>query len=403
MTAVLLHTVSTKTDAFAGMSSGGVTYGSATLRWTNASKSQAKFQVVDDDGRTFADTTVVDGEQEGEVVVKSSGGLDAKKFYLERLEVGEWVRQTSTSSLDYVLVSTPKVSLSVATGSTSAKVSWPSRVLNSKYLVYYDVQEEEITPNSPSAQANVKGGTGQALLSGLVQGKSYNVMLGAEEDGQVVALARASFTTSVAAQMVITGPFASYMGIDWSDSVDGSGPNGSQYRIVHRDSGSDYVLAESSTETKATIQDLLPGSEYNIVLQRQELGGNWSDQNEVVANTVSASLSLSSVASKTIAVTWPKLYEGAQFEVFYTAPGGTPVGNGRTAAHAASRENELSSTLRNLKPGTSYSIDLVIYELEQAVGLAKLGLTTKEGIGAKSMIGIVAVILLILGFLLLNK
>lgn len=66
--------------------------------------------------------------------------------------------------------------------------------------------------------------------------------------------------------MVVTGPFASYMDIDWSASVDGQGSN---YRIVNRVGESDNVLVESSTETKATIRDLQPGSEYRIVLQRK--------------------------------------------------------------------------------------------------------------------------------------
>ena len=55
--------------------------------------------------------------------------------------------------------------------------------------------------------------------------------------------------------MVLTGPFASYVELDWSASVEGSGSN---YRIVDRTS-SDDVLVTSSSATLATIQDLNPG------------------------------------------------------------------------------------------------------------------------------------------------
>lgn len=191
--------------------------------------------------------------------------------------------------------------------------------------------------------------------------------------------------------MSITGPFASYMEIDWSNSVDTSG---SSYRILHRLDGSDNVLAESSAETRAVTQDLTPATEYVIVLQRQEVDSSWSEQNEVIANTLSASMTLSSLASKTIELSWNSLYAGALFEVFSTASGGTPVGSGTTT--------DLTTVLRDLLPGTDYTLRLVVYELGQPVGLSKLGLTTNQGSTPGIKMGLIALAVITLILLIIK-
>ena len=250
-----------------------------------------------------------------------------------------------------------------------------------------------LTYSSGGSTNSVSTTSGEAFLSGLTQGDTYELSLSVTENSTTVVLATSQFTTSAAAQMNITGPFASYIGIDWTSSVDGTG---SLYRIVDRNSSSDDVLASSSSVTKATIEGLSPGTEYNIVLQRQELAGGWSDQSEVIVNTLTSSMSFSSVASKTIELTWTGLYTGASFEVFYTPSGGSPVGNGQTL--------ENSTVLRDLSPGTEYSVQLVVYELGEAVGLSKLGLTTNQKSSTnKIILAIVALIIILLGIKMVSN
>lgn len=313
MSSVLLDTILATTDAFAGLAADKVSHFHATVKFTNPSSTKAQFRVVSIfDGKTNVQkmTAVVDAKEQGEITVFPLTPGTSTKIYLERYEVDRWVRQTSTSSLDYVLVTAPTTSLSATSGSTSAKLTFPAPVPGAEYLVA--VRESGTPDNSfQLLDVVVNGGSGEARVSGLKKGTKYEAHLGVKfpqhitdyyeiVDDNIAPMHKVDFTTSQTAEMVLTGPFASYMEIDWSASVsDGSG----EYRVVNRVGVKDDILVESSTETSATIQDLQPGSEYQIVLQRREIG-TWVDQNEVVANTLTSELSLSSTASQTMELTW---------------------------------------------------------------------------------------------------
>ena len=403
MTSVLLDTLTVTTDPLTGLASDKVSHTNATVKFTNPSKASARFRVVsslDGEFTVHKYNAVVDANQQGEITVFPLAPGTSTKLYLERYEVDRWVRQTSTSSLDYVLVSTPTSNLSVSVGSTSAKVTFPMPVSDARYYVI--LHQDQNPKFKKQGTVLSKGGSGTVFFDGLKKNQKYTVQLGVKfpesfkeqttEEG--VDLHFEEFTTSQAAEMVVTGPFASYMGIDWSASVDGRGSN---YRIVNRVDGSDDVLVESSTETKATVQDLQPGSGYKIVLQRAEFGGKWSDQSEVLATTLTSSLSLGSVASRTMELAWTSLYPGASFEILYSAGSGPPVGSGQT--------QELSAVLRGLEAGTDYQLDLVVYELGQAVGLARLGMTTNNGLFSPKNIkmGGIALIIILVAFLLKKK
>lgn len=400
MTSVLLDSLEVETDAYAGMSTVSVGYVDAVVQWTNPSDTTATFRVVNEDGTLLSTETAVASAATRQEVLYMPGAVGTStKAYLERYEIDTWVRQTSTTSLDYVLISNPTTSMTITSGSTTARVTFPAPV-DATYFVGYGISQ--VTENQ--LQANVSGSTGEVLISGLAEGQMYVVGVYVMFPSYIMThefkqtddpgdfLHETTFSTSSNAEMVITGPFASYMGIDWSASVDGQGSN---YRIVNRVDASDDILAESSTQTTATIQDLQPGSEYRIVLQRKELDDNWSDQNEVVASTLTSSLSLTSIASQTLELAWTQLYTGATFEIMYATTGGTLVGNGST--------QELSTILRNLKAGTTYDLQLVVYELGQAVGLARLGMTTKDGLSSKLTIGAVAIIVLLIVMKLVMK
>ena len=393
MTSVLLDSIEVQTDAYAGMSTVSVGYVDAVVQWQNPSDTTATFRVVKEDGTLLSTATEVSSNNTKEHVLYIPGSLGTStKAYLERYEIDTWIRQTSTSSLDYVLISKPTTSMTVTSGSTTAKVTFPTPV-DATYYVGYGVSNA----SENRILAGSSGSTAEVLITGLTEGQTYKIGLYVMFPQYVVDhefnangdqgdfLHETTFSTSSNAEMVLTGPFASYMALDWSASVDGQGSN---YRIVNRVSTSDDVLAVSSTQTTATIQDLQPGSEYRIVLQRLELDGNWSDQNEIIANTLISSLSLTSIASQTLELNWTSLYAGATFEIMYAPSGGTLVGSGST--------QELSTILRNLKAGTTYDLQLVVYELGQAVGLARLGMTTKEGLSSTLTMGVVAIIVILI-------
>ena len=112
MTSVVLDSLSATTDAFAGLYSSNTSYTSATLEFTNVSQTSADFRVVDDSENVYESAISVGGGSKGSIVAKNLTPGGSTMFYLERYEVDSWIRQTSTSSLDYVLVSNPTTNLS---------------------------------------------------------------------------------------------------------------------------------------------------------------------------------------------------------------------------------------------------------------------------------------------------
>lgn len=393
MSAIPLDTLEVTTDPYAGLAVDQVNFTHAKVKFTNPSTTTAKFRVVTD---VAPDTegVVVDANQEGEIIVKPLAPGTSNKLYLERYEVDQWVTQTTaSSSLDYLVVSTPTTSLSVTTGSTSARLSFPNPVADADYAVTLYEGEDESGLVKKGTVTQGENGAGSVVFSGLQKNRRYTAHLDVSYPSGVIeefTLDTQSFTTSEAAEITMTGPFSSYMHLDWTASVDGQGSN---YRIVNRLDSGDDVLVESSHETKATVKDLEPGSQYRIVLQRQEVNANWSDQSEVLATTMTSSLSLASVASATLELSWTALYSGASFEILHSTGSGEPVGSGQT--------QELSSVIRNLKAGTNYELTLVVYELGMAVGLAKLGMkTNSKGIFDKKLtMGVIALIVILVAFL----
>ena len=401
MSSVLLDTILATTDSFAGLSADKVAHYHATVKFTNPSSTAAVFRVVSvHDGKSVVQkmTVTVGANEQGEITVFPLSPGSSTKLYLERLEVDQWIRQTSTSSLDYVLVTTPTTSLSITSGSTSAKLTFPAPVPDAEYMI--GIREKGANNSHRLVDHVVNGSSGEGKVSGLKKGTEYVAHLVLKLPQHIldyfnpvdhaIDIHMVEFTTSHTAEMVLTGPFASYMEIDWAASVDGKG---SEYRVVNRVGGSDDVLVESSTETNATIRDLQPGSEYQIVLQRLEIG-TWADQNKVLATTLTSELSLSSTASRTMELTWSPMYAGALFEILYSAGSGSAGGSGQTQEHSA--------VLRNLQPETEYEVKLVVYELGEPVGLVSLGMTTNPGMKSKVKLGIVALILILVAFLIMK-
>jgi len=373
MSTVVLDTKSITTDAFAGLSSAGVTYTTSTVTWVNVASTNATFRIVE--ASATSPEIIVAAGATGSYTATTLPHGTAHTFTLERYEVDTWIQQTSsTSGLDYVESTTFTSTMSLATGSSSSNVTFSDPgLIGSEYTIkHYVTGTTDVSTSSVPTDSHAVG------LSNLDQGVSYTVELYVTEGGVEYILDTSSFTTSAAAAMVLEGPFASYVKLDWSASVDGQGSN---YRITNRVDSSDDVLAESSSATEATIQDLTPGQSYTFVLQREELDLSWADQSEISTTALTTSLSIASVASKTIEVSWSNLYAGAEFELFYNG-----TANGKTT--------DLVSILRDLSPSTEYELELVVYELGESIGLSKLGMTTNDSFLKSSNIAIIVAIII---------
>lgn len=379
---VILATQTVTTDKFAGLSLDGVTYTTASLSWTNTSTASANFRIV---GTSFTSEEItVAGSSVGTYVVTEMQPGSSNNFYLQRYEIDEWIQQTSsTTGLDYVSVTTFNTAMTINPGSSSASVVWtnPGVASSTEYTITY----------TPAGEADVTLTTtdDSVILSGLSDGLSHGIVLSVTEGGSLYTLTSDTFTTSSNVAMVIeAGPFASYIDIDWEDSVAGASIN---YRIVNRVDGNDDVMISQTDATSATIRDLTPGTTYKFVLQRLEFDGSWADQNELSTTTHTTSISIGSVGSETMMVSWGATYEGAIYELFY---------NGTSAGETS----DVSTALKGLQPNTAYELELTIRELGESVGLSTLGMETNDKLlNNSNMMIIAAVVLAIIVAIMMMK
>ena len=366
---VTLSSTTVTTDPFAGLSLTNTGYTNVTVSWENVSSSSADFRIVNEDGSFESENVTVAGNGSGSYTVTGLEASETEKYFLQRWEIDSWIQQTSsTSGLDYVQSTTKDTSITIAVGSSSASVSWVDPgVTNATYSLNVVNQDDVEFPASISGTS--------AIVQDLNQGDVYQLSLFVQEgSGEITQVSKSSgvdgvieFVPSVSAAIVIeSGPFASYVELDWSDSVDGTGAS---YRIVSRDtsSGSDDVVVDSATITNATIADLTPGTSYIFVLQRLELDGSWQDQSQSLITTPSTSISIGSVGSSVLEVSWDQIYDGAKFELLF---------NGESSGVT----QDTSVILRDLEPSTSYKLELTVIELNESVGISNLGVTTNQSL-----------------------
>ena len=366
---VTLSSTTITTDPFAGLSLTGSGYTNVTVSWENVSSSSADFRIVNEDGSFESENVTVSGSGSGIYTVTGLQASSTEKYFLQRWEIDSWIQQTSsTSGLDYVQSTTKDTSITIAVGSSSASVSWVDPGVTDVTYSLNVVNQDNV-----EFPASISGNS--AIVQDLNQGDVYQLSLFVQEgSGEITQVSKSSgvdgvieFTPSVSAAIVVeSGPFASYVELDWSDSVDGTGAS---YRIVSRDtsSGSDDVVIDSATITNATIADLTPGNSYIFVLQRLELDGSFQDQSQTLITTPSTSISIGSVGSSTLQVSWDQIYDGANFELLF---------NGESSGVT----QDTSVILRDLQPATSYDLQLTVVELNESVGLSKLGVTTNKSL-----------------------
>ena len=366
---VTLSSTTITTDPFAGLSLTGSGYTNVTVSWQNVSSSSADFRIVNEDESFESENVTVSGNGSGSYTITGLQASSTDKYFLQRWEIDSWIQQTSsTSGLDYVQSTTKDTSITIAVGSSSASVSWVDPGVTDVTYSLNVVNQDNV-----EFPASISGNS--AIVQDLNQGDVYQLSLFVQEgSGEITQVSKSSgvdgvieFTPSVSAAIVVeSGPFASYVELDWSDSVDGTGAS---YRIVSRDtsSGSDDVVIDSATITNATIADLTPGTSYIFVLQRLELDGSWNDQSQSLITTPSTSISIGSIGSATLEVSWDQIYDGAKFELLF---------NGESSGVT----QDTSVILRDLQPATSYDLQLTVIELNESVGLSNLGVTTNKSL-----------------------
>jgi hypothetical protein len=383
---VLVDTITVTTDKFAELSQRDITYTAVTLRWFNQSTDSADFRIVNEQGVQVSDVVTVEGRSsgdkasgQGETRVTKIKQLSVQKFYLERMEHDEWIRQTSsTEGLDYVLTTMKSTSVSTSIGSHSAIVQWTDEYEGAQYTVK--------TPAGTFTNADMvtNDGIKSLTLTGMNPSTQFRVVLSvleeSDEESGAVTLWNKQFKTSEAATFQVDEIYASYANVSWSkDGLDSAEGLGSQeedgvadFRVLAKVSSEEKwaVVVESTPETinSATIEGLEPGFEYDLKLERLQLDGSWVQQVVISMSTVISSMSIQSIGSRSIEVSWTPLYDGAVYELTYTS------GDEGTKLFGDATLSETDAIIKDLTPNTAYTIELYVIEEGERVGVATLQL-----------------------------
>lgn len=346
-----------------------VGYTFANLSWTNVARTEARFLVTRGTVGSSTDTrevTVASGAK-GQVSISGIEHSSTAEYYLYRDESGGWVPQTASSTLDHVIVSTHTPSASVSVGGEIVLVRWSRAYTEAEYAVRvynstasFSFSETDFGTD-PSNASSVT-----LLLDDLELGTDYSLDIMAVEISAGLVptesnLVTKTFRTTKGPVLEVAGVFASYVNVEWV------GEDGVQYRLVDQSSG-ETLLTESGV-----ISNLLPGTDMNVELERQQPDGSWVDQGAATFVTPSSTLSVSGMGSSGVALSWNALYEGATYSLTYTRQGKTIT--------AAIPAGSTSVVFGDLGPTTSYVINLYVEENGQLVGLSSLGAGEPGGAG----------------------
>lgn len=389
MTSILVDSIVVTTDKFAELSQSNITYTTTELSWLNVSSDTTTFRIVNEAGSPVSTETVVPGNESGSVLIVGLEQKSTNKLYLQRNEHDDWIQQTSAENagLDYVITSMKTTSVSTSIGSSAAIVQWTENHASASYSLVVTSSTGESTTFDNSSVVTADG-IRSITISDLESGASYSAILSVDElkaDGTSgVELWSSTFSTSEAATFQVDESFASYANISWS--ADGAGSEEedgvADFRVMGKMSSasvfSEFVSSQPDSVTTATVDGLSPGTQYDLTLQRLSVDGvSWVDQASIVITTKSTSMSLQSVGSRSIELSWDSIYIGAFYELQYTPAGGvTTVFNGTTT-------QETSAIIKNLTPSTSYTIELYVMEQGELVGISTLAL----GSGAQATTG----------------
>lgn len=389
MSSSVLTQVNATTDKFAGLDVAVALHTLAILKWNHQSNIPAKYRIVDDAGKVYGDNLVAPNST-GKFAVKNLVPGSTTKFFIDRFELGDWVRQSSDSSLNYALVSTRAIALTVAVLPGAIEASFPNPISGINYRMDYVAMSDGAAMEAPLI---VGADSATASISGLTKGETYKITLSSIESGDTSAIAEKIIKFGFKpVAMVAPNVGASIASLSWAS------PDGAEhvYRLMHRVDSSDTELTPPSKEMNVSLTGLAPGKAYDLVMQIQN-GGNWEDVGEVIVTTVTTKLSVTSVMSRTIRLDWAPLYKGAKFEIVASK-------NGETEAMGQTLDT--TQVVRDLESGTKYTMTLVVYEGGEPIGLSSLGMTTNSD-GSEPLpymkIGIVAAILLIVTFIIMRN
>ena len=366
---VLLDKVTVTTDPYAILSIVAFGYTSVKLSWTNVSSESVTYRVADESGTPVTEEIELSGGSQNASNILDLTQGTTYKYYLERNEFGEWVRQTSsTTGVDYVQFTTLDTSLSVSVGSSSATVQWPQPPVTSNFFLDYTDSVTGTTKTVPLVDLIRNGDVVKANLSGLETSRNYSVVLKVNE-GSVHELASLSFTTSESSSLVIEKTYASYVSLYWSGDASGEEDGEADYKIIGgigSDTSQTYI--ESTTSLSGNITGLIPGEVYVFTLQRLEVNGSWSSQATVQTTMLTTPLNVESVGSESVKLSWSPLYTGAQYELRYS------INSGSQDVFEDGLITGSEAIVSSLQSSTAYDFELYIYELGSPVGLATLGL-----------------------------
>lgn len=397
MTSVQISSIEVTTIGYAELATVNVGYTTITVSWVNTAVERANFRVkgFSDEEETLDSFLGVEGGETGLIEFPGLIPGVTYTFYLYKGENSKWVQQSSETSgidgLNVLSLTTHLSGISTSVGPNTAVIQWP---------VTYDASYQVSVLNEAGESSGVHdtitstSDTHQVVVRDLESSTNYTVELSATESEASTLISSASFGTSSVTTFQLDSVFASYAIVSWTGDGFGESDGVADFRITGKlTSDSDFdTLMESTPDSikTMTIENLLPGKAYTFRLQRLSVEGDWTEEAEIEVTTLTTSVSVTLSGSRTIQLEWPSIYTGAEYKLTYTPSGGEAV------VYKDGPISDVSATLTDLEPATSYVIDLTVEEFGEPVELSTLGLEKPKqtaSLKMKIMLMIVAMII----------
>lgn len=298
---------------------------------------------------------------------------------------------------DRVLVTTPNVTTATSVASKSAMVQWDQAYENAIFeVVLFDNRERSGNPIDQVLNSNIdiSSSLRSCIFTDLQMKTPYWGYVAVKEEEDTIIVSEFSFETSAGAVLQVTKVRASYVHLSWDVGEVKESDGVAEFLV--RVSGEDVNDSNWLPHTNAStiISDLQPGTSYAFELVRKGLDGNAVTQAYVDVTTKTSTLTIANTGSSYVTVEWTELYPNAQYHLSFE-----PITE-NSSAQVIGPIPETTYIIENLKPTTTYLIELKALESSSLVGIANATLTL-EAIPKTSYFGYLTSFIIVLVLLIL--
>ncbi len=282
--------------------------------------------------------------------------------YLERKELGAWIRQGEKG---IVRATHDMKDLSVSTSSSAAVVSW-TRTHGGAYSVYLDERGKKTLVPEVAPKFNPKTNKFSAVFSGLTSGAQYAARVAFVEATRTGSskkvIAQHRFAPSAFANLEVISTFATFASLSWDSGGVGKheADKEADFKVVKLDVAAkkESVAVDWTPDTtgrKAVVKGLRPGARYAFRLYRRGVDGRavFQEGSEKTTTTKATRATATWTGSTALAFNWDEIYDKASYGVRF-GPAGSDG--------AIRRVTGTGFVPRGLEADTEFQLDLFVRE-----------------------------------------